>query len=82
VTLLNNSRGASWYVASRESHNISKPITYVMILFFIHFPSLEVRPVRTRKYCMQINEMSLKVCVFIYECDSAYCSLFCQLLPK
>jgi hypothetical protein len=82
VTLLNNLRGASWSVAFLERHNISKPITNVKTLFRIHCFSLEVRPVGTRKFSMRIKEMSLTVCVFICECDSADHSLFCQLLPK
>jgi hypothetical protein len=44
--------------------------------FCIHYFSLEVRLVGTRKYCMQTKAMSLKVCVFICECDFVYCSLF------
>jgi hypothetical protein len=82
MTLQNNLRGASWSVVSLESHNISKHIKDVMTLFRIHYFSLEVRTVGTRKYCMQINAMSLKVCVIICECDSPYHSLFCQLVPK
>jgi hypothetical protein len=41
-----------------------------------------VRLVGIRKYCMQTKAMSLKVCVFICECDSVYRSLFFQLVPK
>jgi hypothetical protein len=44
--------------------------------------SLEVRLVGTRKYCMQTKAMSLKICVFICECDFVYRSLFSQLVPK
>jgi hypothetical protein len=35
-----------------DSHNISKHITDVMTLFHIHYFSLVVRLVRTRKYCI------------------------------
>jgi hypothetical protein len=76
VTLENNLREASWFVAPLESHNISKHITDVMTLFHIHYFSLKVRLVGTRKYCMQTKAMPLKVCVFICECDSVYLSLF------
>jgi hypothetical protein len=82
VTLQNNLGGASWSVAPLESHNISKHIMDVMTLFCIHYFSLEVRLVGTRKYCMQTKAMSLKVCVFICECDFVYCSLFSQLVSK
>jgi hypothetical protein len=36
VTLQNNLRGALWFVAPLESHNISKHIMDVMTLFRIH----------------------------------------------
>jgi hypothetical protein len=65
VTLQNNLRGASWSVAPLESHDISKHITDVMTLLSIHYFSLEVRLVGTRKYCMQTKALSLKVCVSV-----------------
>jgi hypothetical protein len=44
VTNKINFRGASWSVAYLVSHNISKHIMDVMILFHIHYFLLEVRP--------------------------------------
>jgi hypothetical protein len=82
VTLQENLRGASWSVASLESHNISKHITDVMTLFRIHCFSLVVRLVGTRKYCIQNKAISLKVCVFLCVYDSVYHSFFSQLVPK
>jgi hypothetical protein len=76
VTLQNNLRGASWSVAPLESHNMSRYITNVMTLFHIHYFSLEVRLVGTRKYYRQTKVMPLMVCMFICECDSVYRSLF------
>jgi hypothetical protein len=69
VTLQNNLRGALWFVAPLENHNISKHITDVMTLFHIHCFSLMVRLVGTRKYCMQTKAVPLKVCVFLCDCD-------------
>jgi hypothetical protein len=57
-------------------------ITDVMTLFRIHYFSLVVRQVGTRKYCMQNKAISLKVCVFLCVCDSVYRSFFSQLVPK
>jgi hypothetical protein len=82
VTLQNNLRGALWFVAPLESHNISKHIMDVMTLFRIHCFSLVVRLVGTRKYYMQTKEIPLKVCVFLCDCDSVYHSFFSQLVPK
>jgi hypothetical protein len=82
VTLQNNLRGALWFVAPLESHNISKHITDVMTLFRIHYFSFVVRLVGIRKYCMQTNAIPLKVCVFLCDCDSVYRSFFSQLVPK
>jgi hypothetical protein len=65
-----------------ESHNISKHITDVMTLFHIHYFSLVVRLVGTRKYCMQIKVIPLKVCVFLRVCDAVYHLFFSQLVPK
>jgi hypothetical protein len=82
VTLQNNLTRASWSVAPLESHNISKHITDVMTLFRIHYFSLVVRLVGTRKYCMQTNTIPLKVCVFLCDCDSVCRSFFSQLVLK
>jgi hypothetical protein len=82
VTLQNNLKRASWYVAPLESHNISKHIMDVMTLFHIHYFSLVVRLVGTRKYCMQIKAISLKVCVFHHVFYSLYYLFFSQLVHK
>jgi hypothetical protein len=82
VTLQNSFRRASWYVAPLESHNISKHITDVMTLFRIHYFSLTVRLVGTRKYFMQIKAIPFKVCVFPCVFYSLYPLFFFQLVRK
>jgi hypothetical protein len=74
-------------LAPLESHNISKHIlimyiTDVMTLFHIHYFSLMVRLVGTRKYYMQTKAFPLKVCVFLCDYDYVYHSFFSQLVPK
>jgi hypothetical protein len=69
-------------VAPLESHNISKHITDVMTLFRIHCFPLVVRLVGTRKHCMQIKAIPLKVCVFPHVLYSLYRFFFSQLVHK
>jgi hypothetical protein len=69
-------------VAPLESHNISKNITGVITVFRIHYFFLVVRLVGTRKYCMQIKAIPLKVCVFPPVFDYLYRLLFSQLVRK
>jgi hypothetical protein len=59
----------------KSYHGCYDPLSYLLF-------SLEVRLDGTRKYYMQTMAMSLKVIVFICECDSIYHSLFSQLVHK
>jgi hypothetical protein len=54
----------------------------VMTLFHIHYFSLVVRLVGTRKYCTQIKAILLKVCLFPHVFDYVYYFFFSQLVPK